>query len=345
VITVALAAISSFGLTYDRDARMYAAMTAVGVVCAWAAWQWLRTRSRGSAAAVCAALLAGVFLHSSALFLALGLFLVPGLDRSRPAWWWRATVASPVLVWAGLWGPSFRYQAGHNTASWIDYTRPDYFARVLNEMVDSYPGVRLLVVLLLVAGAVLLTRGDRPLRRVFVCGFVIPVGLIAAVGIGQHILLPRTLAFAWWAPLLALATLIDFVLERSGAMGAAVAVLVAVVMVPSMLEAVRPTQPAPAAVLSHTAAAAHDGDLVGIHPAWLGPLMRWHLGVARPGVEHPRRRAGLDADLLRLGDGPATGRVWLIEPTVYADPTPGLRACAPPWERDGYLVLCLAPVD
>jgi uncharacterized membrane protein len=342
VITVALAAISSFALTYARDARMYAAMTAVGAVCAWAAWQWLRTGSRAGAAAAGATLLLGLFLHSSALFLAVGLFLVPGLDRSRLAWWWRASVTLPVVVWVVAWGPSFRYQAGHNTASWIAYTRPDYLSRVLNEMVDSYPGIRLLVVALLVVGAVLVVRRDRAVGRVFVLCFVVPIGLIAAVGIGQHILLPRTLAFAAWAPMLALAAVIDTALERSRPMGIAVGALVAVAMVPSTLDAVRPSQPGPAAVLSHTAAVAHDGDVVGIHPDWLGPLVRWRLGVARPGIEHPRRRAGLDADLLLLGDAPATGRIWLIEPTVYDAHTPGLRACAQPWERDGYRVLCLA---
>src|SRR5579864_4662210 len=132
-IAVVLLAGGSFAVTYAHDGRMYAAMAAVGVLGAWAAFEWLRTRSRRAAAAVFVLLLAAVFLHSSGLFLALGLFLVPGLDRSRPAWWWRAAVALPVLAWVVLWGPAFRYQAGHKTASWIPYTRPQYLLRVLNE--------------------------------------------------------------------------------------------------------------------------------------------------------------------------------------------------------------------
>ena len=69
-------AVAAFQLTYARDARMYAGMTAVGVAAAFAADLWLEEPRRTRSLAVGAALLVGLFLHGSALVMAAGLLLV-----------------------------------------------------------------------------------------------------------------------------------------------------------------------------------------------------------------------------------------------------------------------------
>src|SRR5207248_10177175 len=92
IIAVALMAVAAFQLTYARDARMYAGMVLVGVVTASSAHRWLIDSGRRHAYIAGAATLAGLFLHASAVVMALGLFLVPRLRRDREAWWWRGAL-------------------------------------------------------------------------------------------------------------------------------------------------------------------------------------------------------------------------------------------------------------
>jgi hypothetical protein len=290
--------------------------------------------------AVGGALLVALFLHSSALVMAGGLLLVPLRRTDEEAWWWRGSIVAALGVWAVAWGPSFLDQVRASAASWIPHTTPSYLASTLNELVTSYAAVKWIVVALMILGLVLLSRGDRRTGRLLACLFVAPVAAAAVVGIRTHFLLPRSLAFASWAPLLALAAVVDAAIRRWAAMGAVTAVGAAVLLLPATASAVPGNAPASEAVLTHLRTVAQPGDAVAVHPAWLSPLTHWYFSVKHPGPERALNLARLQADTLVLGDGPWDGRVWLVEPTSYTTPDAGLRPCAPVWTRNNYRLLC-----
>lgn len=333
-------AVGSFQLVYAREARMYAGMALVGVVVAWQGHQWLDDGRRRRAIVAALALLVALFLHSSALLLAAGMIALPGLRTDRAAWQWRIGAGAPVVTWGLVWGPMFLDQLTTPSASWIRFTTPDYLAVVVNELVDLAPGLRWLVVLALAAGGAALARRDRALGRVWVCGFVVPLAVAAGIGARAHFLLPRTLAVASWGPPLALAALVVSAARRWAPLGVATGTLVALVVLTSTGPALR-NRPPPAAVLARARAHAADGDAVATHPRWLSPLVHWHLGVRRPGPERPLAPPGIDADGLVLGPLGWSGRVWLVEPTVYRAATGSASECAPAWTRDEHRLRCL----
>jgi uncharacterized membrane protein len=340
VLATWILAVGSFQLTYARDARMYAGVVLVGVVVAIFAVRWLAGGRRREAVAAGGALLVGLFLHASALLLAVGLLAVPGLRRDRAAWWWRASVVAALAAWGALWGPAFLDQVAAGTASWIPRTTPGYLTVVVNELVNLAPATRWVVLPALVLGAVLLRRTAPRLSIVWSACFLVSLALAAVIGARADFLLPRTLAVASWAPPVALATLPDAASRRWPPLGIATGALLAVLVVPSTVPALH-DRPPPAAALTRVQHVATAGDGVGVRPPWLGPLVRWHLGVRRPGEERPLVVPGLDADVLALAGAPWTGRLWLIEPTNYhASPGPS-RPCAAPWSEHGYRLRCL----
>jgi hypothetical protein len=214
-------------------------------------------------------------------------------------------------------------------------------ARTLNELVTSYGALKWIVVAAIIVGVLLLAREDRRTGRLLACLFVAPVVAAAIIGMRAHFLLPRSLAFLSWAPLLALAAVVEAALRRWSALGVAAAAGAAVLLLPSTLSAVPGKEPAPAAVLGHLRQVAHDGDAVAIHPPWLRPLTHWYFSVKRPGPEGALDIPRLEADTIVLGSGPWSGRVWLVEPTSYTTPDSGLRTCAPTWTSSDYRLLCL----
>jgi hypothetical protein len=90
--------------------------------------------------------LVALLLHASALFLGPGLLLVAGHRTDRRAWEHRAAIAAAGAVWAALWGRSFVTQLGTPVPEFIPLARPASTARVINQLVDGYPALALLLV-------------------------------------------------------------------------------------------------------------------------------------------------------------------------------------------------------
>jgi hypothetical protein len=339
LIATGLLAMSSFAVTYAHDARMYAGFAFAGIVVGAVASSWLERPSLRALLAAGVGLSAALWLQGGALLVVPGVLAVPGLRRDRLAWQWRATALAAVTFWAVLWGPSFITQASGTSHSWVPLTTPHVALVTVNELVDSTPFVALLVLGLAVAGAMCIPCGSQ--RRV---AAALGWGVIATyvvVGLHAHVLLPRALAFAAWAPMLALAALCDRALTRSPALGAAMLALVAAVVVPSVLIAASPA-PAPAAkAFTAVRSAARPGDEVVMTPAFLWTMPAWYFG-ARWGTHASHvDRADLKASGVVIGSGTPSGRVWLLVSVVYEAKTGGLAACAPPEHLDGLVVYCL----
>jgi hypothetical protein len=268
-----------------------------------------------------------------------GVLAVAGLRSDRQAWAWRATVAAAVGVWALLWGPTLVAQQSVRSHSWVPLTSPHIALVTLNELIDSTPFVAALVLGLVVAGAACIPAG--PPRRV---AAALGWGVIATyvvVGLHVHVLLPRALAFAAWAPLLALAALCDRALERFPLVGAATIALVAVVVIPSGVNAAYPAQAPHAAAFAAVRTAARPGDEVVMTPAFLWTMPTWYFGVRWDGHASHVDRPDLAASGVVIGGAKPTGRVWLLVSVVYPPTTAGLAPCAPPRRLDGLNVYCL----
>jgi hypothetical protein len=339
LMATALLATSAFAITYAHDARMYAGLGLAGLVVAAAACRWLERPSSSTLAAMGAGLLAALFLQGGALLVLPGVLAVPGLRRDRAAWAWRATVCGAAAVWAIAWGPAFLDQLRRPTDSWVPLTTPHTALISVNELVDSTPFVAVLVVGLILAGAFCVPRG--PVRRVVGCvGWAI-IATYVVVGLRFHVLLPRSMAFAAWAPLLAIASLCDASLRRSRAIGAVMVALIATIVVPSAIVDAHPAPAPQAAAFAAVQASAKLGDEVVMDPAFLRTLPAWYFSARwRP---HGSRvdRADLGASGTVIGGGTRSGRVWLVVSVAYHPDTGGLMPCAPPRHLDQFVVYCL----
>jgi len=333
VIAAALFAVSGFEIFYGREARMYALMELVGVVVAVGTDRWLRSRRPEAAMVVSAALLVGVFTHVSALVLAAGVFWAAGVARERSAWIWRVGVTAPVVVWAGLWGPTFVDQVRASPASWIPRTTLDSLLQSVAQPVSFSAALAALIVLAVAGGAVVAGRRDRRLATVGIVCWVVPVALTAVIGRFGTFLQPRTLAFAAWAPLLAIAAVLDVLLHRRRLAGIAATALVAAIVVGSTVQGVeRPGLDAVDTTIAHLTSVVRPGDVLAISPAWMRSLIEWNVEVRRGAARAVRPPlAGTSALVL---DGTRTGRVWLIESDGDLRSAVGDASCARPW-RDG----------
>jgi hypothetical protein len=340
LIATALVAVSGFEIFYGREARMYALMELVGVVVAVGTDRWLRSRRPGAAAVVSAALLVGVFTHISALVLAAGVFWAAGLARERSAWIWRAGVTAPVLIWAGLWGPTFVDQVRASPASWIPRTTLDSLLQSVAQPVTFTAGLAALIVLVVIGGAVVAGRRDRRLACVLIVCWVVPVVLAATLGRFGSFLQPRTLAFAAWAPLLAISAVLDEVLRRWRLAGVAAVALVAAVVLGSTVDGVeRPGLDAVDTTVAHIASVVRPGDEVAIRPVWMQSLIEWNIGVRRGGA-HAVRPPLPGTFALALGGTP-TGRVWLVEADGDLQPIVGDASCGRPWSDGSTHIRCV----
>jgi len=196
-------------------------------------------------------------------------------------------------------------------------------------------------VLAIAAGCVLVARSERRLARVGAACFVGPVLLAAAVGAFGNFFQPRTLTFAAWAPLLAIAVLVDAALKRWRILGVAALVLVAAVALPATAEGVnRPGLDGMDATNAHLRSVVRPGDVVAIRPQWMRSLIEWNLGVQRDGDVHAVAAPVAGAFAMRI-PGTPTGRTWLVEADGNRIATPGAGKCAPEWNNDTTRVRCI----
>jgi hypothetical protein len=345
VLATVLFALSAFELTHGRSARMYAELELIGVAIAMLTERWLRAPSRARAVGTGALVLAGLYTHVSMFLLALGLLCVAGLRRDRAVWEWRAAITLPVAIWAATWGPHFLVQARGGHSSWIPATTVSTLATAIARAVTIRPGAALAVVVAIVVGAVLLARQDRTLARVWVAAFAVPVAVAAVAGRFEPVVLDRTFTLMAWAPAVALAFLADALIRRQRVLGiAAVAAATLLVLLPDA-EAVVRSSTGPTAPLDALEQRLQPGDVVAVRPASKAPELEWSLAVRHDTTAEPVEVHGLPHTFaLRMGTGPATGRVWYLDWFAHRDPH--LRAatpqCATTWKWGGTHIQCLA---
>jgi uncharacterized membrane protein len=342
---IAFMAVAPFQLVFGREARMYAAVVLVGVVCAVAADRWLRRPDRAVLVVVGVALLVGLFEYTPVAFLALGLFTLPVLRRDADAWKWRAAVTAPVIVWAATWGPSMIEQWRAEPASWIPYTTPASFTHAVGGLVTFAGSTELLMTAAVLVGGIVLWHSDRRLARVWIACFTVPLVLAAGVGLVSHSFLSRTLAFGAWAPLVALAALVEQAARRWRVLGIASALIIIELMAGSAISAVvAPTEEYGA--LQRVDRLGRVGDAVAVTPKWFRPLIDWNLGVHGPGAGEPLSNRFLrarDGYAFVLGPARWDGRVWLVEKISYFNDVSGVPRCEPDWHDTDWRVFCLEP--
>jgi hypothetical protein len=339
LIALGLLATSSFAVTYAHDARMYAALGLAGVVVAAAACRWLERPSPGMLAAAAVGVFAALWLQGGALLVLPGVFAVPGRRRDRAAWQWRAAMAGAAGIWAVAWGPAAAAQLGRTGHSWVPLTSLHTALVSTNELVDLTPALAPLVLALVVAGAMCI--GPGPVRRIVAALGATVIANYIVVGLHFHVLLPRAMAFAAWAPLLALAALCDAALRRFRPLGVAALALVVVLVVPSAVHAADPAQAPHAAAFAAVERVARPGDEVVVTPSFLWTMPAWYFGVAWHPHGSTVERDDLQAEGTVIGGGPPSGRVWLVVSVAYVADTGGLPPCAPPQRLDQFVVYCL----
>src|SRR5207248_5313859 len=192
-----------------------------------------------------------------------------------------------------------------------------------------------------VVGGVLLVRRDEALGRVWCACFAIPTALAAFTGLFAPVLLDRTLTMTAWAPMLAVAIVVDALLRRVPVVGLAAAVIAVVLLVPPAVDVVAQSTGADRA-LRRVEAVARPGDVVVVRAADKAPEVRWSLGV-RGGqawravtlTDVKPKVAGLE-----LGTGPPSGRVWVLDWNSRVRAAPGYARCAPDRHFGVSRILC-----
>jgi hypothetical protein len=186
-------------------------------------------------------------------------------------------------------------------------------------------------------GAWVVQRRDHELAHIGLCTFLVPVGLAAGFGLVAPVLLDRTLTIVAWAPLLAVAYLIDELLRRTARLAVVTAVVIAVAMATATIGFLtRPS--APDTVLRHLAQVSQR-DNVAVFGSGKKPELIWSIGV-RSGLPFTHVRAGLrHAYGIHLGSG-STGVTWVLTWRPGLD-TAGFDQCAPTWRWAETTILCL----
>ncbi len=338
-IAVALMAMSGYQLAYGREARMYALLQLLGVLSAIVATSWLANPSTRMAGAAGAVVLVGVFDHVSGLLLAVGLLAVAGVRRDRCAWEWRVAVSAPVLLWCAVWGPALLEQSKHDHTP-APRTSFVVFADVVGRQVTRDAALTGFVLIAAAAGCAALRQLDRRRFTVLLACGVAPLALAALVGVVTPVLIPRFVVVTGWLVPLALAALIVWIGRRSVLLAVAAVVVLTALVVPTTTHALSGERPVDS-VVAQLRAVAEDGDVIAVSPAWLYPIVDWHLGVHRDGMERVVELRGYESThTLALGRGAASGRVWLVEPIDAPVDVPG-TPCARAWTDGVTRVRCL----
>ncbi len=343
VIATALLAISTFEIVHGRTARMYAEVELLGVGMAMLADAWMRRPRRWHAPVLALLVLLGLLTHVSFFLVSAGLFVVPGLRRDRPAWKWRGAIVAGGLGWALLWGPHFLVQTRGGHSDWIPRTTASTFVTAVGQLVTANAGLHLVAVLAIVAGGVLLHRREPRFSRLWICGFVIPIGLAAFFGLFAPVLIDRTLTATAWAPMFAVAVVLDQAIRRFRLLGAVALACVVVVSLQGSVAAVRRAS-GPNTALNQLESVVRAGDVVAVTPRSKYVELQWSLGVrSERGPAQPVDIVGVGpARAITLTGHPPTGRIWLLD--FHGKGKPLVRPadqCAPAWQHGSTRVECL----
>ncbi|MCU1456010.1 MAG: hypothetical protein JWL73_102 [Actinomycetia bacterium] len=343
VIATALFAISTFEIVHGRTARMYAEVELLGVGIAMLADAWLRRPRRWHAPLLALLMLLGLLTHVSFFLVGAGLFVLPGRRTDHEAWKWRGAIVIGGLGWAALWGPQFLVQTRGGHSSWIPRTTVSTFVTTLGQLVTPNSGLHLLALVAVVAGGFLISRSDRRFRRLWTCGFVVPIGLAAFFGLFAPVLIDRTLTAFVWAPLFAVALVLDAGIRRFRLLGPVALACVLLVGMQGSLDAVS-QRTGPNTALNRLEAVARPGDVVAVAPKAKSVEIQWALGVrSDDGPWQPVQLAGMPkAHAIALTGAPSTGRVWLLDfhgkGKRLVKPA---DQCAPVWQHGSTRVECL----
>ncbi len=335
-------AVDPFQISHGRDARMYAELEFIGVAVAALTSAWL-TRPRTRHAVLLGVLVfAGLLTHVSMFLLAAGLMTVPGLRRDRAAWQWRSAIAVGGLGWALVWGTHFVVQAQGGHSSWIPSTTPATLATAVAHLLTPDSLLVVPAVAATVVGAVLLVRSDARLGRVWLCCFAVPVAIAAIAGLAQPVVLDRTFTLMSWAPVVAVAFVLDAVVRRNRFVGAlAVAGVIAIALPPSL--AIVAGHNGPDSPLRALEARVRPGDVVAVQPLSKAPELQWSLGVQTHSSTRPVSVPGNPRAFgIRVGTGAATGRVWLLNWNAHHGPADLISPCGPRWGGGRVRIRCLA---
>ena len=334
-------AVDPFQISHGRDARMYAELEFIGVAVAAVTSAWL-TRPRARHAVLLGVLVfAGLLTHVSMFLLAAGLLTVPGLRRDRAAWQWRAAIAGGGFGWAILWGTHFVVQAQGGHSSWIPRTTPATLATAVAHLLTFDSLLVVPAVAATVVGAVFLVRSDARLGRVWLCCFAVPVTIAAIVGLAEPVVLDRTFTLMAWAPVVALAFVLDAVFRRNRFVGALALAGVVAIALPSV-QSILTSPKGPNAPLRALEARARPGDIVAVQPLSKAPELQWSLGVQ---THSSTRQVSVPGNPkafgIRIGTGAATGRVWLLNWNAHHAPTDLTSPCGPRWGWGHVRIRCL----
>jgi len=345
VIATALIAVSAFQIQHGRDARMYAELELLGVGIAVLTGGWLRCPRRWHAPLLAALILVGLLTHVSTFLLAAGLLTVPGRRTDREAWKWRGAIALGGLGWAVLWGSTFLIQARGGHSSWIPPTSIASLSTAVGRLVTFEPALAMAATIATIAGGVVLRRREPRIGRVWIACFAVPIALAAVCGLFAPLVLDRTFSLMSWAPLAAVAFLIDGGLRRGGvirAIGALALVGVFATIVPSALATIQ-ARTGPDVALRQLGRVVRPGDIVAVRPMSKGVEMQWSFGVRDHSSTTPIAVPGLPKAFgLRIGTAAPSGRVWLLDWSPMHSP---IRAnttqCAPRWSWGKTRIHCL----
>ncbi len=177
-----------------------------------------------------ALVLVALFDHVSGALIAAGLLAVAGARRDRDAWTWRAALVAAGAVWAAVWGLVLVDQLHGQWASWIPHTTPWTFATTVSRQVTLAEAAAPIVLAAVIGGGVVLCRRDRVLGRMWLALGVLPFALAAVIGVFASFLFDRTLTLASWAPLMAIAYLLDAARRRWRTVGTAIVVTVMLIV-------------------------------------------------------------------------------------------------------------------
>ena len=346
VIATALMAVSTFQVLYGGDARMYALLQLLGVSAAIITERWLRDPAPWHAWAIGAVLLVALSDHVSGALLGAGLLAVAGFRRDRDAWRWRLVVTGTGVLWLGVWGPVMLDQLGGQWASWIPRTTPLGFAQTVSRQLTLAESVAPLVRAAAIAGGGVLCRRDRVLGRLWLALGVLPFALAAVVGVFASFLFDRTLTLASWAPLLALAFLLDAARRRSRTVGAGLAITAVLFVAVASCTFLLDKRWDYDLSVERLEQVARPGDVIAVRPARYGILVDWRIGVRG---DRPTRHVSVpdlgDADSLLVAGRERTGRVWLLTPLGSRTDFAGYARCAPRWNDQVTEILCLQPAE